>query len=136
MAQQISRWKPEKLSQVQKLVDAHRLLKEEPLLLAIYYGSRRAPDDFSILEVIDNFGSNSVDPDKELFEVTYESSPRFPMREGQQLRLVLTNPRELRVALQEHWALLEEVREAVKQGRAKVLWQDRAGGKFLEAMRA
>jgi hypothetical protein len=136
MAQKLSEWKPEKLAQVQKLVDAHKLLKEEPLLLAIYYTSPRAPDDFSIFEVIENFGSNSVDPDKELFEVTYESSAQFPMHEGQQLRLVLTNPRELQVALQERWALLEEVRDAVKQRRAKVIWQDPIGAKFLESLRA
>src|SRR4051812_14593972 len=110
MAQQLAQWAPPDLSKVRRLVMAHKRLKGAPLLLAVYYLSPRARGDISILEVIDSPGTNSIDPDKELFEVTYGSTPSFKMNPGQRLRLVLTNPRELRIAIHQNWPLVREIR--------------------------
>jgi hypothetical protein len=135
MAQQLAEWAPADLQKVRQLVNEHKRLKGAPLVLALYYVSSRAPKDISILEVIESSGSNSVDPDKELFEVTFDSTPGFQMKDGQRLRLVLTNPRELRVAIRENWPLVREIRKAFQRGRALVISNGRKAGDLLEELR-
>ena len=134
MSQQLIEWAPADLPRVRRLVSAHKRIKGGPLLLAVYYESAQAPQDISILEVIDSAGTNSVDPDKELFEVTYGSTPGFQMREGQRLRLVLTNPRELRIAIREGWPKVREIRKAFERGRAMVISQSPKAKDLLEGL--
>ena len=112
------------LRDVEALVDQHRLLRDEPLLLAIYYEPPREPQDIFIFEVIDGFGAGAIDADQKLFEVTYSSTPGLPLPNGRRLRLVLTNPLEFAVAARERWPLIDELREAIRSGSAFVVFSD------------
>jgi len=132
MTQQTAQWTPEYLPQVERLVKTHRALEAAPLLLAILYSPSRNPGDVFIFEVIENFGSNSVDPDRELFEVAYDSNEAFPLPGGHKLRLVLTNPEELRSAVNDHWPLAEELRQAIRDGWGRVIWADPQHHDLLE----
>ena len=38
------------------LVEEHKQLHDEPLLLAIYYAPKRNPNDVFLFEVVENFG--------------------------------------------------------------------------------
>ena len=100
--------------EMRKLVQEHLGLRDEPLLLAIYYKPPREPQDIFLFEVIGNFGDGAMDPDRELFEVTYASTTGLPLEKGQYLHLVLTNPRELETATQENWEKVAELLAAVR----------------------
>lgn len=115
---------PDLMGEVQHLVEEHRQLTDEPLLLAIYYKPDRETQDVFLFEVIENFGAGAVNPDRELFEVTYNSTSGFVLEPSQRLHLVLTNPREFETAIQEKWPLLEELRRAIRAGDFRVLYSD------------
>ncbi|MCX7014596.1 MAG: hypothetical protein NTW86_18940 [Candidatus Sumerlaeota bacterium] len=106
------------------LVREHLALKDEPLLLAAYYVPRRKPKDIFVFELIENFGDNTVSPAREFFEVTFSSSKDIPLEPGQQVHLVMTNPEEMEVALQEGWKNAQELKEAKRKGKFWVLHQD------------
>jgi len=116
----------EMLDAVKRLIEEHREIKDEPLLLAVYFEPERDPGDVFLFEVIQGFGADRVHEDRELFEVSYYSTPQFPLGSEQRLHLVLTNPVAFWSAAQEHWPSLEEIRSAVRDGRAKVLFADPA----------
>jgi hypothetical protein len=123
-------------SRVRKLVQSHTKIKDEPLLLAVYYAPVREPQDVFLFEVAENFGGNSIDEDRNFFEVTYGPSQEFPMQDDQQLRLIITNPTELVVAIRENWPLLVEVRKAFSLGKAIVVHKRPGKGKrLLETVR-
>lgn len=126
---------PNYLQQVRELVEEHKKLDSEPLLLAIYYAPSRDPDDIFLFEVIENFGSNSRDQDQELFEVAYDSTAQFSLPPGKHLRMILTNPVELRAAAREQWPALLEVREAVRDGRAIPVWESPSRPDLIEVVR-
>ncbi|MGB7160912.1 MAG: hypothetical protein WBD40_22815 [Tepidisphaeraceae bacterium] len=96
------------------------------MLLAIYYEPNRNPGDIFVFEVIDGFGSDTIDEERKLFEVAYASTPSFQMNAGQKLRLILTNPQELAVACRDEWPLLVELRDAIASGRAVTIYADPA----------
>jgi hypothetical protein len=121
--------------QVRELVEAHRELEDEPLLLALYYAPERRPQDVFLFEVLENFGRNMVDPNRELFEVEGGSTIDFPMQPDQRLHLVLTNPKELEVAQREGWAAFDELRNAIKRGTYEVIYQDPRAPEVLEGLR-
>ena len=135
MPQVIKREFPTSLSKVKRLVSEHLKLKDEPLLLAIYYAPDREEQDIFLFEVVEGFGGNSVDADRKLFEVTYAHSAGLPMKRGQQLHLVLTNPHEAKVAFREGWELAREVRQAVRRKDFRVIHQTPAAGRLLEMIR-
>lgn len=116
---------------LKKLVEEHKALKDEPLLLAVYYAPERNPDDIFLFEVIENFGGGSLDEDQTLFEVTYGPTPGFPMAAGQLLHLVMTHPEELAAAVREEWVLAEELRTAFRKNQARVLFADKHKGQHL-----
>jgi hypothetical protein len=132
MTQQTASWTPDYLPQVETLVENHRAIKAEPLLLAILYAPARNPGDAFVFEVIENFGSNSIDPDEELFEIAFDSSAGFALPTGRKLRLILTNPEELRAAVRDHWPMAEELRQTMRDGHARVIWSDPAHRYLLE----
>lgn len=125
---------PDLKDQVKRLVQAHRKLKDEPLLLAVYYAPKRNPKDVFLFEVAENFGGGRVDKDRKLFEVTYRSTDGFPMAPGQQLRLVLTNPIELDEAVKGNWKHVQELREAFSRKRTDVLFEDTKKGPQLRRL--
>jgi hypothetical protein len=101
------------------LVREHLKIKDEPLRMAVYYAPERDEGDVFLFEVIEGFGANEIDADRELFEVTYSATAGFPLEPGQALHLVLTNPREYEVAVKEGWRLAEEFRAAAAAGRSQ-----------------
>ena len=123
------------MSRLKGLIKQHLKLKDEPLLLAVYYAPTRCRKDIFLFEVADNFGQNSIDPDRDLWEVGYRSAPSFPLAEEQYLRLVLTNPEECGVAFKEKWPLASEIRRAFRRGKAVVLHATPEGQKLLGAIR-
>jgi hypothetical protein len=119
---------------IRVLTKQHRELEDEPLHLAISYAPRRNEHDIFLFEVIGGNGGDSVSPDKELFETTFTSTPGFPMDAGQQLHLVLTNQRELDVALSEGWPSVCEIADAVQSNDYKKLYADRKGARILKLL--
>ena len=104
---------PEFESQVRSLVLQHRRLKDGGLHLAVYFAPpRRGKRDVFLLEIIDGFGGDTVDPENKLFEFGYESTPGFPLPAGANLRMVLTSPTEFHHAVDNHWKAVEEPRAA------------------------
>lgn len=116
------------------LISKHREIEDEPLLLAVHFSPRRDHGNIFVFEVIERFGRDSVSPDRELFEVTYGSAS-FPIDPGREVHLVLTNPTELRTAVEQRWPSLLELRDAVSSGAARVVYQSRDADGLMEAIR-
>lgn len=109
---------------IDRLVKRHRSMKDEPLLLAIHYRPRRRPQDVFLFEVIEGFGAGKIDSERELFEVTYSDPSGFPLKAGQRLHLLLTNPQEFERAVAENWKSLAELRGAIKAGDSRTVYSD------------
>jgi len=123
---------PQFAEQIRNLTKQHRELEDEPLHLAISYAPKRNQQDIFLFEVIGGNGGDSINPDRELFETTFASTPSFPMAAGQQLHLVLTNQRELDVALSERWPSVCEVVDAIRSNDYRKLYADKTGGQILK----
>jgi len=123
---------PAHRKEMENLVEQHKRIKDEPLLLAVYYEPDRDNGDLFLFEVADGFGSNQIDPDQELFEVTYGATDEFPMETDQKLHLVLANPAEASVAFEEGWPLASEIREAARRKKAAPLYQTEEGASIWE----
>ena len=120
---------------LQELLEQHLELKDEPLHLAVAFTPARDPNDIFLLEVVGGW-SQSISPDKELFEVVYLPESGFPMAADQKLHLVLTTPEELATALEEDWLSSREIVDAVRRGDFKVLHEDPLGKKALKQLKA
>lgn len=107
--------------ELRNLIKQHKKIRHEPLVWAIYYKPKRNANDIFLFEVLENFGNGGVDPDRELFEVTYGYASGFPMNKNQELHLVLTNPAEFKLAANENWAGFDELKQAVVRGDFKIL---------------
>lgn len=125
---------PALADRVKALVEEHRELKDEPLLLAVYYAPERQPQDVFLFEIVDGFGNNDVDPDREMFEVTYAATPALPLAADQELHLIITNPTELKVALEQGWELVTELRDAKRDGKAEVIYSGPRGKNLWESI--
>jgi hypothetical protein len=128
-------WTSERFPQfeaaIKRLTEQHRELADEPLHLAIsYLPDGRNQQHIFLFEVIGG-GAGSVNPERDLFEAEFAATPGFPMGPNEQLHLVLTNARELDIALRENWALAEEVVGAIQAGDYKVLHADEIGQRVL-----
>ncbi len=106
---------------VRSLVKRHLRFKDELLLMAIVFKSRRAKSDIVLFEVIENFGAGAVDADHELFEVSLGTNSGVELDPGQRLRLVLTNPEEFRQAVRDRWSGIQDLTKAIDRGDFKVL---------------
>ena len=112
---------------LKQLVQQHRQIKGEPLLLAVHYAPRRDKGDLFLFEIIEDFASDSIDPEKIIFEVTYASTPDFDMGPGRYLHLLLANPPEFEIAVRRKWKGIKELREAVAGRKARVIHKTRKG---------
>jgi len=110
------------MERMREVVEEHRRL-DDPLLLAVLFAPERDPDHLFLLEVIQDFASNSIDPDRELFEVSYPVSPEDPQCD-KWLHLVLTGPVELQTALEQNWKSAIEIRNAMVRGDYEILFMD------------
>lgn len=121
---------------IRRLTEQHRELVDEPLHLAVsYLPAMRDQQHIFLFEVIGDPGE-SINPERDLFETIFESTPGFPMGPNEQLHLILTNPRELKIALREGWSLANEVVNAIRAGDYKVLYKDEVGERVLDQLEA
>ncbi len=121
---------------IRRLTEQHRELEDEPLHLAItYLPAKRDQQHIYLLEVIGAFGE-SINPERDLFEVAFMTTAGFPMGPNEELHLILTNPYELDVALKQGWPLADEVVNAIHDGDFKVLHQDPIGEQTLTRLQA
>ena len=127
---------PEFELQVRDLVGQHRKLKDGRLRLAVYFAPPRRPKrDIFVFEVTDGFGGDAIDPQDKLFEFGYGSTPGFPLPVGVNLRMVLTNPTELRHAINHDWKAVRELRAARESDQAIVIHADALGKRLWALIR-
>ncbi|MCX7044682.1 MAG: hypothetical protein NTX50_04235 [Candidatus Sumerlaeota bacterium] len=117
---------------LKKLVQDHRKIKHEPLLLAVYFSPKPKVEDIYLFEVADRFRGNVVSNDRQMLEIGYASTPGFPMRADQRLHLILTNPEEMETALRENWKIIRQLRKSKQTNDFKVLHRSKRGASFLE----
>lgn len=127
---------PDYKEAVEELVKQHRKLRKENLHLAVYLAPpNRSKKDVYLFEVMDDFGGGQVDPEKKLFTFAYSSTPGFPLPDGVNLWMILTNPAELDQAIEGNWTRLDEIRSARNAGRAIVIYEDTKGKKLWNKIR-
>jgi hypothetical protein len=133
-------WNVERFPQfeaaIRRLTEQHRELEDEPLHLAVsYLPCKRDQHDIFLFEVIGTPGE-SINPERDLFEATFAATTGFPTGQNEQLHLILTNPRELKTALQDGWPLARELVNAIRAGDYEVLYKDTVGKRVLAMLRA
>lgn len=128
---------PDRLEDVKRLIEQHRQLKHQTLLLAIYFDRREDPDSVYLLEVISQLGYDEVSDDRELFEMSYGSTEGFPVPVGNCLDIILTSAVELRVAAEEGWASLRPMLAAIEAGpeHYHVVYSSGVGDDLLTLLR-
>jgi len=126
---------PEYSDQIHELAKQHLAMRSEPLHLAIAYKPTESNGNVYLFEVIENFGSDYVEPDEELFEVTFGSTPVFPMGGVTELHLTMTNPIEAKVALREQWPSMLKIKDAVTAERFEKLHATPIGEEILGMIR-
>ncbi len=116
---------------IRRLTDQHRELDDEPLHLAIAYqpGPPRDPQDVYLFEIIGGWSDSN--PDKELFETTFEPNDRLQSGFSQRLHMILTTPAEFKTAMEERWKSAEELLQAIRSDDYQVLHSDAIGGEIL-----
>jgi hypothetical protein len=121
---------------IRRLTEQHRELVDEPLHLAVsYLPATRDQQHIYLFEVIGDPGE-SINPERDLFEAVFATSPGFPMGPNEQLHLILTNTRELEIALREGWSLAAEVVNAIRDGDYEILYKDEVGERVLNKLEA
>jgi len=127
---------PQHEAAIRRLTEQHRDLVDEPLHLAIaYLPAIRDQQHLFLFEVIQDLGE-TISPERDLFETVFETTPGFPMGPNEQLHLILTNPRELEIALRESWSLASEVVNAIRASDYEVLYKDEVGSWVLDRLEA
>jgi len=126
---------PQFESEIRRLTEQHRELEDEPLHLAIAFQPRppRDQQDIYLFEIIGGWGESN--PDKELFETTFEPNGRLPSGFNQRLHMILTTPVEIKAAVQEKWKTAEEIIDAVRWDDYKVLHSDTEGEEILDLIK-
>lgn len=111
-------------------------MKDQPLLLALYYATDHDPEDIFLFEIADKFGGNRISEDSELMEVTFGAGTGLQIQADQRLHLMVTNPREFDMAVQKRWQGLQKVGQAVRSGRFQTLYAaPEAGENLLNVLR-
>jgi len=115
---------PNYLNQVRDLVEQHRELVEEPLLLAIYYAPDRDPEDVFLFEILDNFRGGALDTSGDILEVLYGSTEHFEMDpRNAMLHILLLNPKEFIDAVSQDTRKIAELRAAFGNGKAQLVFE-------------
>lgn len=122
---------PDRLEDVERLIEQHRQLKHQTLLLAIYFDCPEDPDSVHLLEVITPFGYEEVSDDKELFEMSYGSTNGFSLLPGSSLNILLTNATELQAAVRENWSSIRPVLAAVRLEQYRTIYKSEIGDNLL-----
>lgn len=116
---------------LRNLAAQHREFQDEPLHLAIAFDPGHDHKDVFLFELLGNFGGNSISPDAEFFEASFDSTPQFPMSPGQKLHLILTSPAEFKRAGEERWKSFGKLQDAIRRGDFEVLYKDSIGDDAL-----
>ncbi len=116
---------------VQELVEEHLEIKDQPLLLALYYAPDRDSNDVFLFEVADKFGGNRVTEEKAFMEVTFGADSELRIGKKQRLHLVITNPNEFRAAIRNRWPDVVEIGKAVAQQRYQQIYAAPGDGENL-----
>ncbi len=121
---------------IRRLTEQHRELEDEPLHLAVsYLPARRDQQHIFLFEVVGTPGE-SMNFERDLFEVTFATTTGFPMAQDERLHLILTNPRELQISLEQSWPLAIEVVNAIRDGDYEILHKDEVGEQALARLQA
>ena len=120
--------------EISRLTEQHRELQDEPLHLAVaYLPATRDQQDIFLFEVVGG-PIATISPERNLFEATFSSTPGFRMDQDERLHLVLTNPDELRLALEQSWPLAQEVVNAIKANDYHTMYADGVGRVILSQL--
>lgn len=110
---------PEQMELIRDLVlNDHVTLEDTPLALAIYFQSRRFPNEECVFEVLHHFGFDEVSEEKSVFQVQFGPTRVFPLPEGDRLHLFLSNPNEVMYAIEYGWPEINDLVDAIKAGEA------------------
>ncbi len=126
---------PDRLEDVERLIEQHKNIAHQTLLLAVYYDLGDGSDNVCLLEVISPFGYDEVSEDKHLFEMQYGSTQGFPLSPKCCLSILLTNAPEARKAIAQEWAGIIPVLDAVSRNKYKVLYKAGEGNTVLKELR-
>lgn len=128
---------PDRLPDVERLIEQHRRLEHQTLLLAVYFARPEDSDSVYLLEVISQLGYDEVSDDNELFEMSYGSTEGFRVPAGSQLNIILTNAVELRVAIEKRWASISPLLAAVEAGpeQYQVIFSTGVGNDLVALLR-
>ena len=114
---------PEQAELLRDLVlNDHTVLEGTPLCLAIYFESRRVPHEECLFEVARHFGLDEVSEEHSIFQIQFGRTPRFPLPEGDRLRLFLTNPTEAIYAIYNGWPEFDDLCTAMIAGRYEMIY--------------
>ena len=126
---------PDRLPDVERLIEQHRQLEHQTLLLALYYGPDDGGDSVYLLEIITPFGYNEISLEQDLFEMQYGSTPGFSVPPGERLSILLTNAVEAEAAVRQQWPAIMPVLDAVRRGNYRVLYVEGEGRLVLDQLR-
>ncbi len=124
---------PDRLHDVERLIEQHRCLEHQTLLLTVYYDRPQDPESVYLLEVISQFGYDEISDDKALFQMAYGSTDGFPLPVGSRLNITLTNTNELSAAVEQGWPSVQPLLAAVTAGKThyQVIHSSRIGDELL-----
>jgi len=114
---------PEQAELMKDLVlNDHTILEDTPLCLAIYFQSRRVPNEECVFEVLHRFGLDEVSDERSIFQIQFGRTPKFPLPEGDRLRLFLTNPTEALYAIKNGWPEIHDLSAAMNAGQYETIY--------------
>ena len=129
---------PEQAELISDLVlNDHTDIEETPLVLAIYFASRRVPDEECLFEVLHHFGFDEVSEERTIYQIQFGRTLNFPLPVGDRLRLFLTNPTEMIYAIENGWPEVYDLVVAMGAGKYRVVYEhpeDADAAKVLNAL--
>lgn len=115
---------PEQAELINDLVlNDHTVIVETPLSLAIYFKSRRVPDEECLFEVLHHFGFDEVSEERSIYQIQFGRTLNFPLPAGDRLRLFLTNPTEVIYAIENGWPEIHDLVVAISAGNYQVIYK-------------
>jgi hypothetical protein len=115
---------PEQAELMRDLVlNDHTILEDTPLSLAIYFESRRVPNEECLFEVAHRFGLDEVSDERSIYQIQFGPTLNFPLPAGDRLRIFLTNPIEAVYAIENGWPEIYDLSVAMNAGRYEVIYE-------------
>ncbi len=105
---------PNHKSELVEIAERHVRAVDGPLLFALYFRDDEHPDSDSMLEVYSKYNNGRISSDGHLWVTEFKSIEGMPLINGENLRLTITNRTELIHALDEDWAEIRPIIEAIR----------------------